>query len=178
MYFKSCEEVMNKLRSDKAMEEARLSAWKAVSIAKKKDGSEFAQIGKAISGAKYDKVSCPADSDHPYLFVYYCCDHKYQSDFISAYWYLDELPKGDPRRSAYREQFVRQTCPKTADELREAVAKHVSRVSEYLEQLNSDIVVAEDAYKAFCDAMNNAETALRSVGSNHLYYTIKDAVSF
>ena len=178
MYFKSKDEVMNKLRNDLTMEKARLSAWENVSVLRKKDGSEFAQIGKAISGAKLDKQSIPADAEHPYIFLHYCAEHKYQSDWIPAFWYLDELPESDPRRSAYRKQFVRQTCPMTADEVREAIAKRVSAVREYVEQFEQDISVAEETYNAFREAMHNAETVLRSAGSNHLYYAIKDAVSF
>jgi len=173
MFFKNKEEVMNKLRNDLTMEKARLSAWENVSVLRKKDGSEFAQMGKAISGAKLDKQRI--DAEHPYISLHYCAEHKYQSDLIQAFWYLDELPESDPRRSAYRKQFVRQTCPMTADEVREAIAKRVSAVREYVEQ---DISVAEEAYNAFREAMHNADTVLRSAGSSHLYYAIKDAVSF
>ena len=179
MYFKkSCEEVINGLRNDKAEMEACLSAWENVSVLRKKDGSEFAQLGKALDGAKLIKDGIVADADHPYIRVNYRCGAKYLYDEFWGFWYLDDLPKDDPRRAAYVPQFVRQTTPMTADEIREAIRKRIEAKREPVAQMEQDISAAEAAYMSFREALHNAEKELKAAGSDHLYYTIRDAMTF
>lgn len=178
MYFKGIEEVKQRLLNDKATEEARLAAWEAVSIAKKKDGSEFSQVSRAVSGAKYDTKSCPADSDHPYLFVCFSVGYKYESEWLWAYNYLDELPDSDPRKADYKRQFVRQTCPKTAEELREAVQTRIAQLKADIAETEDALAKLDDAYAQFCGAMRDAENNLKHFDNRHLYYAVKDAVSY
>jgi hypothetical protein len=179
MYFKkNCEEVINGLRADLAEAEACLSAWEKVSVLRKKDGSEYAQLGKALDGAKLIKDGLVADSDHPYIRVNYKCGNKYLYDEFWGFHYLDELPDSDPRKAPYRRQFVRQTCPMTAEEVREAIAKRVEVRRQDVAERKADISAAESAYMAFRETMHKAEEELKAAGSFHLFCTIKEAVSF
>ena len=179
MYFKkNCEEIINGLRSDLAEEKACLSAWENVSVLRKKDGSEYANLSKALDGAKLIKDGIVADANHPYIRVYYKSGSKCLYDEFWGFWYLDELPKDDPRRSAYVPQFVRQTTPMTAEEVREAIKRRIDIKRGVVEEREKDISAAEAAYMTFRETMHKAEQELKAAGSTHLFYTIRDAVSF
>lgn len=179
MFFQRLEDVIKRLESDKAEAEACLAAWENVSVLRKKDGSEYAQLGKALTGAKLVTKGLVEDADHPYIHVYYSFNGGWsREDSMWAFHYLDELPMDDPRRAPYVRQFVRQTCPKTAEEIREDIAKRVEAKREYVKELEHDLSVAEMAYNNFKEAIYTADKALKEAGSDHLYYVIKDSVSF
>ena len=179
MYFKkSMEDVLNGLKVDKLELELCKQAWENVSVLRKKDGSEYAQLGRAIKGASLDSgYSTAADNLHPYLTVYYRNGAKYLNDSIAIFWYLDELPEADPRRSAYRRQFVRQTTPMTAEEVRQLISKRIADKENSIREYDHDISVCEKAYAAFREKMHEAEEELRSAGSRHLFYEVRDAMT-
>ena len=179
MYFKkSMEDVLNGLKLDKRETELCKQAWENVVVLRKKDGSEYAQLGRALSGAKLDSgYSTAADSLHPYLTVYYKNGSHYLNDSIAIFWYLDELPEADPRRSAYRRQFVRQTVPMTAEEVRNAISARIQQKEQTISEYEQDISVCEQAYSAFRETMHKAEQDLRAAGSLHLFYEIRDAMT-
>lgn len=178
MYFNnSLNEVKNILHKELCEEKARLSAWESVVVKTKKNGEEYANLASAISGGTMRKDGLVADAQHPYIYVFYSDNGHYMSDNFGAFWYLDDLPVSDPRRSAYKPQFVRQTTPMTAQELREAIAKRIETIRESVEQYEADISAADEVYNAYREAMHNAEMVLKGKASNHFRHIMKNAIT-
>lgn len=164
MFFKynSIDEVIAKLNEYLDEATAKREAWAAVSVLKRKDGGEYERIGQAVKGAAFGKYYLVEDSAHPYLTI--CTKTaagRYVSDSIPAYFYVDELPDDDPRRKEYVPQFVRQTTPQTAGELRKSIAKTIALYSKSIDEYKQQIAAAPIAYKHYREALQQAEAVLR-----------------
>lgn len=111
---------------------AELAAWQSVTIERKKDGAEMAQLGRAIRGAKLSTTYPAHDATHPVLYVYFEANNEYRENYIRAYYYCDELPdKGASRKTVYNGGILRKTSPMTAQELREAIKKQIETLSAF-----------------------------------------------
>ena len=183
MYFKynTLDEVITELEKRRKEAEAKRNAWAMVRINKKKNGDEFARIGQAVDGAKVGGYYPVEDSTHPYLSI---CTRAngcgYVSDEMPIYWYLDEMPKDDPRRAEYVPQFIRQTTPKTPDEIRAALTERVAMYTERVKSYDEQIKNAPEVFRAYRDAIAKAnkelETASGKTGiyNTFLYYLVSE----
>lgn len=182
---KTLSEVINTLENYKAEAIAKAEAWRAVDIAKKKDGTEYQKIGQAVTGAKFGQYYPVEDAQHPYLTISTRTKTgKYITDSAPAFFYLDELPKDDERRAAYVPQLFRQTTPQTAEELRENIKERAEMWEEHAADYVEQIAKAKKAYNHYIKAIEAANkqliidtqttrTAKNKYTQSTLYYEIK-----
>lgn len=91
---KSLNEVINTLENYKAEAVAKAEAWRAVEIAKKKDGTEYQKIGQAVTGAKFGHYYPVEDAQHPYLTISTRTKTgKYTTDSAPAFFILTNCQK-------------------------------------------------------------------------------------
>lgn len=166
------EDIIQELKDEKADAIARLEAWRKVEIARKKDGSEFQCITRALKNAK---ITAQYGIHNELVVYYHTAKGGYQHDKIRAYIYGEDLPEGDPRKRMYSGIYW---CDMTAEELRKAVADHIEYLSDYINQLDFDMSDAPSAYRLWIDAILEAENALRSAVSRHLFGKIAYATNF
>lgn len=166
------EDILQELKDEKADAIARMEAWRKVEIARKKDGSEFQCITRALKSAK---ITAQYGIHNELVVYYHTAKGGYQHDEIRAYIYGEDLPEGDPRKQMYSGIYW---CDMTAEELRKAVADHIEYLSDYINQLDFDMIDATSAYTEWLDAVSKAEEKLKSAVSKHLYYKIVGSVRY
>lgn len=174
--YKTIEEVIKHLNGYKADYEAKIELWKAVEVRKKKDGSEFVKLSTAVVGARFGQ-SRIEDYMHPELTV---CGRSsrglWVSESVDAYFYVDELPvEKQNRETIYKTSWSRPTSPYNAEELREAIQKHIKKLEEHIEELNAEIEAAPQLFTAYREAIKKAETELeeadKKIRKNAMYPT-------
>ncbi len=185
MYFRNqnIEEVKTELQTQLDNYKSALAAWQAVTIHKKKDNSEFAQIGRALEGA-HISTSCPNDAAHPAIEITYKNKHGYNSDTLDIYFYCDQLPdKGASRETVFDGGiWQRKTSPMNAEEIRAAIANRIEIYKNRVETLKKQLEIAEKAFTNYRAAIAKAEKELREIcntaretdeiGETSLYYAI------
>lgn len=166
MYLKnSYKDVAQELRDEIADNKACLEAWREVSVNRKKDGTEYKLLPRAISGGK---ISTGYSGDE--LDVYYKVGHRYCIDAIKAYVYVNELPEEDSRRNPTQWHPVVAMTP---DEMRKAIADHIVWLEEVIADKQKDLENLEEVYDTFCAKLKEAESFLRGSGvSMHTQYKI------
>lgn len=185
LYFKynTAEEVKNELQDRLNGINAEIAAWREVTIDRKKDGSEFAQIGRAIKGAKLSTEYPAHDAAHPVLYVYFKNGNKYENNYINAFYFCDEMPdKGASRETVYNGGFIRATSPMTAKELRQAITAHIAKLEKLAEAYEKQITICEKAFAVYRQKITEAEKELKAlcdttkrpeqIGETSLYYEI------
>lgn len=165
------DDIIRELQDEKADAMARWKAWRKVEIARKKDGSEFQCITRALKNAK---ITCEYGLHNELTVYYHTAKGGYQHDTIRAYVYRDKLPESDPRRKYTSEGYADMT----AEELRKAVADHMEYLSDYINQCDFDIIDAERAYPVWIERMSEAEKELKATTSAHLFSKIAYATHF
>lgn len=142
--------------------EAKVKAWEAVTIDKKKNGEEFSQIGRAIKGAKIGVYYAVEDPTHPYLTIYYKTAAEYQSDHLAIYYYLDTLTEEERsrRQIIYDNGILRNTSPMTAEEIRLEIVKTINNYSDEIKNLKNQLKQAEKLFTKYRKAIEKAESEL------------------
>ena len=177
------EEVKNVLQRYLADAKSELTAWEGCTIERTKDGREMAQIGRAIKGGKLSTAYPAHDATHPVLYVYWQNSNGYGNNYIHAYIYTDNLPdKGASRATVWDNGLIRPTSPKTAQELREAIAERIAQLKERIESYTKQVELCETAYKEYRAAVCAADAKLKEIcaaakypdeiGETSLYYEI------
>ena len=166
------EDILQELRDEKADAMARWEAWRKVEIARKKDGSEFQCITRALKNAK---ITCDYGIHNELVVYYHTAKGGYQHDTIRAYVYNEDLPDTDPRKNQY---VGISWHDMTAEELRKSVATHLEYLSDYINQLDFDMIDAERVYPVWIERMTEAEKELKSTVSRHLFGKISYATHF
>lgn len=170
MYFKmTIDEVINRLTENAEHHERAAAAWEKVVVAKKKNGDEFADLGRAITGARkfqeygFDRIGV--------TFRGY--SKMYDDDYIDIFGYCDELPDDDPRKVCTH-SFLRDKYIINADELRARIADRIALDRKYAKEYRDQLKNARDAVKEFRDAVEKAEAKLeRECGKMTLWYAIE-----
>lgn len=142
---KGIEKIMKEINESIERYQAEIEAWQKVEVKTKKNGEEYQNIKRAITGAKVNARSYD-DETHPKMYVFFKSGHKYEEDWIDLYFYLDNLPENDPRRKNYTRQLFRQTCMKTTEEIKESINERIKIRTEQIESLKKQIAAAETAY--------------------------------
>ena len=168
------EDILQELRDEKADVMAKIEAWRKVEIARKKDGSEFQSINRALRNAHLE-VQYGLSND--LVVGYHTAKGGYQTDYVRGYVWLNDLPNDDPRVKQYGNSNLSYVC-KTAEELRKTVAEHIDYLTEYAAGLDFDLMDAEDAYTKWIERMTEAEKELKSTVSRHLFGKISYATHF
>ena len=179
---KGIEGIKKELQQEIERYKAEIEAWEKVTVKTKKNGEEFQNIKKAITGGEINTRSYD-DSQHPNLYVYFKVNHTYENDWIPVFHYLDELPDDDPRKAPYKKQFTRQTCIATAAEITERINARIKRRKEQIESLEKQLQTAE---KTYAHVMELAQTIGKTIISltdstdgrkNSLAYAIAEDAS-
>lgn len=160
--YKNVDEIIKLLNGYKSEAEAKLELWKVVEVRKKKDGSEFAKLSAAVDGARFGRYTPVEDAHHPYLTV---CGRtacgRWIEESVQMYYYVDELPAEKRNRDIiYGGGYLRETSPFNAEEVREAITKHIAYLEDYITRLEAEIENAPAMFTAFRTAVENAEKAL------------------
>lgn len=174
---KNKEEIIRELEERRNWYIAAAKMWETVSIEKTKSGKEFSQLARALKNAKvsdfYDKAT------HPKITIYFKTGHKYNTDDLQAYNYMDELPKSDPRREEKTTiNCLRRTVHKTPDELREDIKKKIENYKTLAEKEQKQIDKAADIIDTFEKAFQDFKIKLeKESGKNSsLYHAIMENV--
>lgn len=153
---KSLEQVKAELEKNAERAAALADAWRNVTIEKKKDGKEFAALGRAIHGASVRPYAYHNGNGEKTIFVFARYSNGgYTDDEIRTFGTLRDLPKDDPRRPASVGLY--NTYELTPDELREKIAERVAMYTEHAANYRAALeTIADDynAYKAAIDAAN------------------------
>lgn len=187
IYWKRNEnEIKREIEERIARAEALRAAWSSVVIAKKKNGGEFEQIGRAVQGARVVKSKYAQDGEiELYISTRYETNggkcSKYESDTLKAWVFLDELPEADERRQgrALVEWCVRAIAPRTADEIRAAIAARVEEYTRQIEDYRADLRDLPRVFPKYRDAVEKAtreleEKTTRGKYHKSLYYLITE----
>lgn len=160
------EQLVRRLENAIAAEEA----WKKVVVNRKKNGEEFAQLSRAIDGARL--TDCYGMM---YLTVYYQ-SHGYQQDEFLTYGYIDELPEDDPRRAGkpLHSGYTREKYDYTAEELREKIAGRIDYWHNIAEEYKADLQNIDAIVTEYRNAVAEADKRLRERASMGLYYLVTE----
>ncbi len=150
---------------------AKAEAWKKVTINYKKDGSNFANLNQSFSGASIGKYTPVEDKEHPYLTVSYSTS-RWDSDSIQIFVYCDEEDKTYKNKS-----FVRDTRILTVKEIEQKIKDHIIYCEKQAEKYKNDLPKIETAMLEYAEAVKTAQEKLKSVGSDSLFYGVRDAVN-
>lgn len=166
MYWKkSIEEVKKELASRAEFNKAAAAAWDAVTIKRKKDGSDYKNIAAAVDGARI----APDVIGNTEICVCFKACGRYEHDTISIYGYCDELPATDPRYKKptgwQREKYIF-----TAAEVENAIQKRIARCNNYAAEYGNDISRADALGNAYRNAVEAAEKALADA-TDHYKHT-------
>ena len=189
MYFKydNFDEVKTELVKMLADYQARVRAWEAVTIEKKKNGEEMAQLGRALKNARIGGYYPVEDAAHPYISIYYE-SYGYKSDHLEAFFYDGKTPKdGNKRDPLPVERWQEKTYKMTADDIREAISKEIDSYNSYISSLKKQIEQGREIFDEYRAAIEEAEKRLterdkqlREAGEIYptsLYHRIKEARS-
>lgn len=165
MYFKykTVEEVINHLQDYLNETNKKIEAWEKVEVRKKKNGEDFARISQSFINAEFGKYTPVEDAFHPYLTVSFTHNHRYWTDEIEAFYYVDELPKDkQDRETIYKSSWSRATSPLTVEELCEKIASHIETLKQNAESLKLQIENAPIMFNTYRQAIADAEKALET----------------
>lgn len=165
MYFvnQTVEEVEAKLTAAIARAEALAKAWRAVTIQKKKDGSEFAQLGRALAGARTGGYYPVEDWAHPYITITTKAGTEYISDEIPAFFYADETTEEKRAEREYIAKgisYIRDTLRKTPDDLREDMQACAQCYEKEVENLRNQKAKARGIFIKYRAMIAEAEKFL------------------
>lgn len=142
--------------------EARVKAWEAVTVDKKKNGEEFSQIGRAIKGAKIGVYYPVEESTFPYLTIYYENSAGLQSDHLAIYYYIDKLTEEQrsSRQIIYDNVILRNTSPMTTNEICIEIEKTITNYNDKIKNLKNQLKQAEKMFTKYRKAIEKAESEL------------------
>lgn len=170
MYYKNTlDGIRAELERRAILHEKAAEAWSKAEVAKKKNGEEFAEIGRAFRGCKRY-----AEFGFDRIHVVFSTPSKmYESDDIDIFGYCDTLPDDDPRKvknsGCWRTKYTL-----TAEEIRKAIADkidwHRKTAADYREQIK----VYREAAKEYREAVEEAEAKLKAYGFTSLFYLVTD----
>ena len=167
MYYKnSLSQIESDIEATAKWYENAARAWEAVEVARKKDGKEFADIGRALRGCK--RIN---EYGFDRAIVYFSAARMYEHDTVDLYGYCDELPNGDPRKVPNGILRTRYTL--TAEELRARISAKIEQCQKYAEEYREMQKVAAKATKEFREAVEEAEKRLDAYGFTHLSFAVK-----
>lgn len=150
---------------------AKAEAWEKVIIKRKKDGTDFANLNQSFDGASIGKYTPVEDKKHPYLTVSYSTP-RWGSDSIQIFVYCDEEDKSYKNKS-----FVRDTRILTVDEIEQKIKDHITYCKEQAKIYTNDLPKIEKAMTDYAEAVKTAQEKLKSIGSDSLFYGVRDAVN-
>lgn len=177
--------ILGNLEKEIDREESIVAAWEGVSFPTKKDGKSFAQMGKNISGARYNLESYAMQPGEYELSVTaWSKKQGYVSDTIKAHSLVKYL-KSDAMRAKTqnympKQSYFEQVYRYDLDDIKAAVRDRIERGRATVAALKKSMERAEGAYKAFADAYTSALKQLaKDSGKGEestLYYSILETV--
>lgn len=175
---RTLDEILNDLTATREEYAARAQAWEAVTVEKKKSGEEFANLARALKGAKMGVHTPVEDSAHPYATIYiHTAARGYTSDALPLFSYADNPPADEARRARYIKlaSWLRGTVIFDAEEVRAAIADRAQTCRERVAAYDVAIAAAPAVYEHYSAALNAAEKVLSSEAGSRspLYYAIK-----
>lgn len=177
--------IIGNLEKEIDREESIVEAWEKVTFPTKKDGKPFAQMGKNISGARYNLESYAMQAGEYELSVTsWSKKQGYVSDTIKAHNLVRYL-KSDTMRAKTQnympeQRYLERVYKYDLDDIKTAVRERIERGRATVAALKKSLERAEGAYKAFADAYTNALKQLaKDAGKEDestLYYAVLDTV--
>lgn len=149
---------------------AKAEAWKKVTINYKKDGSNFANLNQSFTGANLGRYTPVEDKEHPYLTISYSSP-RWESDSLQIFAYCDEENKEYKNKS-----FVRDTRVLTVEEIKQKIEDHIRYCEQKTEVYKNDLPKIEKTMLEYAEAVKAAQEKLKSIGSDSLFYGVRDAV--
>lgn len=178
------ENIVSKLENYKAEHEAKRDAWQGVTLEKKKNGGEFEQIGRGLTGgASLFFDSYESDKLHPKIRLFANSNGRYIESYIYCYGFLDEHPEKEKDHEIRRNGYSRATFIFTPDEIREAIKHQAEAEADFVKSYEAQIKAAKKAFTAYEKAITEAEKTLKinsgcagEMFPNTLYFEIKENV--
>lgn len=138
-------------------EESILTAWEKVTFPTKKDGKPFAQMGKNISGARYNLESYAIQpGEYELSITAWSKMQGYVSDTIKAHNLVKYL-KSDAMAAKTenympKQPYLEQVYKYDLDDIKTAVSDRITRGRERVTALKRQKEIAETAYNKFLHA--------------------------
>lgn len=166
-------------------EESILTAWEKVTFPTKKDGKPFAQMGKNISGARYNLESYAMQpGEYELSITAWSKMQGYVSDTIKAHNLVKYL-KSDAMAAKTenympKQPYLEQVYKYDLDDIKTAVSDRITRGRERVTALKRQKEIAETAYNKFLHAyqtaLKNLVTDAGKAEESTLYYNILETV--
>lgn len=163
MYFQynNFEEIKKSLQDSLKDYMAMVEAWQSVTIEKKKNGEDFAQIGRALKNAKLGQCYPVEDAGHPYVTISYESGY-YKTDSLPIFFYENELPKDNIDRNKLLVGYcTKQTYQMTTHDIRNAIKNRVEKYKKYIVSLKNQLKYGEKMFNTFRNSIQNAIDKLK-----------------
>ena len=159
MYFKNdLNSIKRQMECSIMFYKAAADAWDKVVIKRKKNGDDFADIGRAIEGARVYKSYNFDEKPQAHIYI---TTGRNEDTTVELWGYCDELPKDDPRHDTPNNPtWSRAKYTLTAAELEKRIAARVSYYREYAAELERELLRADELFAEYRNAIKAAEDKL------------------
>lgn len=139
-----------------ADDKAKIEALNNVVIKKKKDGSDFVNLGKAIEGGCVVKE---LDGDYHISVMYHGAS--YGTCCIPCYGYMRELPEGDPRKE--RIYNYSTTYKLNCNEIKIKIEEEIRKAQKEIEDLEKFKTDIDNIYNKLIDEAREINNELNTI---------------
>lgn len=182
MYFKNSteQEAKSELLQSLDYHEKAAEAWRAVEILKTKSGAEYKNIRQAVKGATIE-----GEAIFPRLQVSFRAKNErggdsYFEDWAECYFDVRELAADDKRERFPKVPYLKETAPKTVDEMRAAILERRQYHEAKAEEVRKWLDILPQVFSKYRQAIQNAEDELAAaVGRyNTIYWAITNTKGY
>lgn len=174
----SLDNILTELRKRLDTVNTKISAWEKVERNRKKDGSDFASLGKNFKNATlYDSqtslVPEKAITVHAWSQFSGYVEDDIKNRALVRYEKNRQIPEGRIIKESYLEPYYY----KTVDEIFEDISCRIAGLKRQKEEIESDIENAEQVFNLFKARIDTALTELKLSCNSGLYYLTRDYMS-
>ena len=136
------ENIKDEIRNDITNEVARINALRKINIKKKKDGTDFVQLSRAVENGNVIKNYINSDYEETYIEVI-CRGAQIYVEKIRCFGCVENLPKDDPRKPhnfRFRDtyQFTSEEIIKEIEATIEKAQRRIDIYKQKLETIDGD----------------------------------------
>jgi len=182
--YRNYDEVKKDLQENIEYYNARITAWEAVRIVTKKDGTPFKVYSKNFAGAEIGRYTPVEDYANPYLTVYFKVAGRYESDQLELTYNNRGLDEGLPEENPEREERFSAWGTKhyivTPEEARVKIDNLIARYKEHKAEAERELNESKeyfDKVNAKCEEIRDILTEIKGDRlSSHLVYVLEDYI--
>ena len=173
------EDMKNEIKKQIEDKNAKIAALEKVVIKKKKDGSDYKKLSKAIEGGTILRDNINSSYETAYIDVHYH-GTSYLTARIPVYGYQKDLPDTDERKKDKFKYRNNDTYFFTTDEIKEAIQKEIDNTKKSIIELEEASQIIGAVYKSIIAKAKEIHDELEDIKTLHyeLTDTAKKVVEF